>query len=86
MSNGGRQRSSIFSGLLLILLGTLLLLARFHPGLAVWHLFWRYWPILIILWGLAKLIDNLAAHKAGQLRPPILTGAEAALLVLAVFV
>ncbi|MGA7921100.1 MAG: DUF4097 family beta strand repeat-containing protein, partial [Candidatus Acidiferrales bacterium] len=86
MSNGGRQRSSIFSGLLLILLGTLLLLARFHPGLAVWHLFWRYWPILIILWGLAKLIDNLAAHKAGQVRPPILTGAEAALLVLAVFV
>lgn len=86
MTNGGRQRSSIFSGLLLILLGTLLLLARFHPDLAVWRLFWRYWPILIILWGVAKLVDNMAAHKAGQVRPSILTGAEAALLVLAVFV
>jgi Putative adhesin/Domain of unknown function (DUF5668) len=84
VSNVGRQRSSIFSGLLLIILGTLLLLARFHPDLAIWHLFWRYWPVLIIFWGVAKLIDNLAAHRVGQVRPPLLTGGEAALLILAV--
>jgi hypothetical protein len=86
VSNGGRQRSSIFGGLLLILLGILFLLARFNPDLRMWHLFWRYWPVLIILWGIAKLIDNMSAHQAGQTRPPLLTGGEAALLVLVVFV
>ncbi|MFZ3333196.1 MAG: DUF4097 family beta strand repeat-containing protein [Candidatus Acidiferrales bacterium] len=86
MSNGVRQRSSIFGGLLLILLGVLFLLARFNPDLRMWHLFWRYWPVLIILWGIAKLIGNFSAHHAGQKHPPLLTGGEAALLILVVLV
>ena len=86
MSNGLRQRNSIFGGLLLILLGVLFLLARFNPDLRMWHLFWRYWPVLIILWGIAKLIDNVSAQHAGQTRPPLLTGGEAALLILVVLV
>ncbi len=86
MSNGGPQRSSIFSGLLLIVLGILFLLARFHPNLGIWHLFWRFWPVLIILWGIAKLVDHMSAERAGESRPPLLTGGEAALLLLIVFV
>jgi hypothetical protein len=86
VSNGLRQRNSIFGGLLLILLGVLFLLARFNPDLRMWHLFGRYWPVLIILWGIAKLIDNVSAHHAGQTRPPLLTGGEAALLILVVLV
>jgi len=86
VSNGGPQRSSIFSGLLLIVLGILFLLARFHPNLGIWHLFWRFWPVLIILWGIAKLVDHMSAERAGESRPPLLTGGEAALLLLIVFV
>jgi putative adhesin/cell wall-active antibiotic response 4TMS protein YvqF len=86
VSNGLRQRNSIFGGLLLILLGVLFLLARFNPDLRMWHLFWRYWPVLIIVWGVTKLIDNVSAHHAGQTRPPLLTGGEAALLILVVLV
>ena len=86
MTNGGAQRSSIFSGLLLIVLGILFLLARFHPDLGIWHLFWRFWPVLIILWGIAKLVDHMSAQRSGDARPPLLTGGEAALLVLVVFV
>ena len=86
MSNSGPQRSSIFSGLLLIVLGILFLLARFHPNLGIWHLFWRFWPVLIILWGIAKLVDHMSAERAGESRPPLLTGGEAALLLLIVFV
>ncbi len=86
MSNGGPQRSSIFSGLLLIVLGILFLLARFHPDLGIWRLFWRFWPVLIILWGIAKLVDHFGALRTGESRPPLLTGAEAALLILVVFV
>jgi DUF4097 and DUF4098 domain-containing protein YvlB len=86
VSNGGQQRSSIFTGLLLIVLGILFLLARFHPDLGIWHLFWRFWPVLIILWGVAKLVDHFSAQRVGDVRPPLLTGGEAALLVLVVFV
>jgi DUF4097 and DUF4098 domain-containing protein YvlB len=86
VSNGGPQRSSIFSGLLLIVLGILFLLARFHPDLGIWHLFWRFWPVLIILWGIAKLVDHFGAQRAGESRPPLLTGGEAALLLLVIFV
>ena len=86
MSNGGPQRNSIFSGLLLIVLGILFLLARFHPNLGIWHLFWRFWPVLIILWGIAKLVDHFSAQRAGESRPPLLTGGEASLLLLIVFV
>jgi hypothetical protein len=86
VSNGQGRRSSIFSGLLLILLGVLFLLARFEPNLGIWHIFWRYWPVVIILWGIAKLVDHLGARHAGQGRPPLLNGSEAALLVLVFFV
>jgi DUF4097 and DUF4098 domain-containing protein YvlB len=86
VSDGRQQRSSIFSGLLLIVLGTLFLLARFHPDLGIWHLFWRFWPVLIILWGIAKLVDHMSAQQAGDARPPLLTGGEAALLILVVLV
>jgi DUF4097 and DUF4098 domain-containing protein YvlB len=86
MSNGSRPRSHIFSGLLLILLGAIFLLNRFNPALGIGHLFRLYWPVLLILWGIAKLIDHLAAQKAGQARPPLLSGGEAALLILIAFV
>ncbi len=86
MTNDGPRRSSIFSGLLLIVLGILFLLARFHPNLGIWHLFWRFWPVLIILWGIAKLVDHFGAQRTGESHPPLLTGGEAALLLLVVFV
>ncbi len=86
MSNGGQQRSSIFNGLLLILLGILLFLYRFHPEFDISHLFHRYWPVLLIVWGIAKLVDHFTAQRSGQARAPILTGGEAALLFLLVVV
>jgi DUF4097 and DUF4098 domain-containing protein YvlB len=84
MRNGGTPRSSIFTGLLLILLGVLLLLVRFSPGLGLGHLFQRYWPVLFILWGVAKLLDHFLAERKGGVRPPLLTGLEAGLLILVV--
>jgi len=85
-SNCSNRRGSIFGGLLLLVLGVLLLLSRFDPSLRIGHLAWRYWPVLIILWGVAKLIDNLAARRTGEGRPSILSGGEVALVILTVFV
>ena len=78
------QRRSIFAGLLLIVLGVLFLLFRFDPDLHLGTLIWRYWPVIIIVWGVAKLVDHLTARGTGE-RTSILTGGEAALLVAALF-
>jgi hypothetical protein len=84
VSNGGPTRGSIFSGVLLILLGVLFLFARWNPDLHIWHVFWHYWPVLIILWGVSKLVDHLGAHQDGRARPPVVTGSEVALMFLVV--
>jgi len=86
VSDGRPQRGSIFTGLLLVLLGALFLLQRFDPQLGVGHILQRYWPVLLIVWGAAKLIDHFATGKSGEERPPLLTGSEAALLALLVVV
>ena len=79
-----QQRRSILSGLLLIFLGVVFLLYRFEPQLDVGRLIWRFWPVLFIVWGVAKLIDHLAARQTGE-RTTVLTGGEAALLILVFF-
>src|SRR5271168_554046 len=86
MTNGTRQRSSILTGLLLIALGFLFLLQRFEPHLGIGHLVRRYWPLLLIVWGIAKLIDHFTTSRTGEGRPPILSGPEAALLIVIVAV
>lgn len=82
MTNGRQRRSSIFAGLLLILLGVIFLLDRYDPSLGLGHLARVYWPVLLVIWGIAKLVDQLAARRAGQAHPPMLSGGEAVLLVI----
>ena len=63
-------RRSIAGPLVLITIGTLLLLANFHYF--SWAMlargFARYWPALIILWGLIKLLEYFDDQRKG-LRP-----------------
>jgi DUF4097 and DUF4098 domain-containing protein YvlB len=93
----GRYRPrSIFSGLLLILVGALLLISRLAPNVDLGYWFAHYWPVIIILWGVAKLIDRMAftapasearfdpntgAPLKVATRPPLLTGGEFGLIV-----
>lgn len=86
MSNGGPRRGSIFPGLLLIVIGVLFLLDRFDPAFGLGHLIRLYWPVLIIIWGVAKLIDHFAAQRAGEPRAALLSGGEAALMIFLAFV
>jgi len=86
LSDAAHDRSSAFKGLLLILIGSLFLLHRFYPELGIGHLIRVYWPVLLIVWGVAKLIDHLSAQRAGGVRPPILSGGEVALLILTIVV
>ena len=84
MSNGRPRRRSIFSGLLLVLLGLLFLYHNFRGGFALWDIFERWWPALLILWGLTKLYDHLAARRTGEGAPSTITGGEIFLIILMV--
>ena len=84
MSNGMRRRRSIFSGLLLVVIGALFLYHNFRGGFEIWRLIERWWPVVLILWGLAKLYDYWAAKQSGEAPPRTITGGEV-FLVLIVF-
>ena len=54
MANGRPRGSSIFSGAILIFIGTLLLLHNYR-GLEIGQVFRHWWPLLLIVWGGLKL-------------------------------
>ena len=86
MSNGGHNRSPLLRGLLLILLGGIFLLYRFDRDLGIGHLFARYWPVLIILWGVSRLAEHSCRARKRRCAPAFLSGGEAALLVAVIVV
>ena len=79
-----RRHRSIAGPIVLITLGVLLLLANI--GVLTWsrldYYFERFWPLLIILWGVIKLFEYMAARRGGYPAPGIGAGG----VVLIVFV
>ncbi len=61
-------RRSFAGPLILIILGVLLLLGTMHVVNArmLLHYFGRYWPVLIILWGLIKVLEYFQDQSAGR--------------------
>ena len=51
----GYRKDSIFWALTLIAVGGLFLYTNFHADVRAWHIIAKYWPVLIIFWGLSKL-------------------------------
>src|SRR5713226_1915390 len=56
--------SSLFSGLVLMLVGALLLLHNYH-GFSITHALGHWWPLILIFWGAIKLYERTAASRAG---------------------
>lgn len=82
MTNGKPpRRRSAFGGLLLVLAGGLLLYQNFHPGFPFGQIFRQWWPVVLILWGVAKLYDHLMARRTGQAAPPTVTFGEVVLVL-----
>lgn len=83
MSAYGYRRGSIFWALTLIAVGSLFLYHNFHPEIRPWQIIAKYWPIIIIFWGLSKLIDYLQSTRHPETTPPrLFTGSEVILLFL----
>ena len=83
MSEQRRSRHSIFGGLVLVLIGTLFLIQNFHPEFDLWNLLFHWWPLLLILLGVARLIDYLLAHRtpADMPAPRVVSGGDIFLIV-----
>ncbi|MGB6198423.1 MAG: DUF4097 family beta strand repeat-containing protein [Candidatus Acidiferrales bacterium] len=84
MSDQHRSRHPIFGGLVLILLGALFLIQNFRPEFQLWDLLLRWWPLLLILLGIARLIDYALAHRAAvpDAPPPrVVSGGDIFLIV-----
>jgi DUF4097 and DUF4098 domain-containing protein YvlB len=77
-----KQRRSVAGPVVLILLGVVLLLTTMHVlhPQPLLHWFGTYWPALIILWGIIKLVEYQQAIKEG-IRPAGIGGGGVVLLV-----
>jgi hypothetical protein len=65
MSNGRPRGSSVFSGLLLIFIGGLLLLHNYR-GLEIGSVLRHWWPLILIVWGALKLYERTVGRRAGD--------------------
>ncbi len=64
MPNARPRSSGLFSGLVLISVGLLLLLHNYgHLDLSTFFTHW--WPLLIIFWGVIKLYERTAGRRFG---------------------
>jgi DUF4097 and DUF4098 domain-containing protein YvlB len=79
MANG-RPRRSIFPGLVLVTVGVILLLHQYR-GFDIFHLFWHWWPLMLIFWGLIKLFERTAAGRSGDPGSARVTAGEIFLVI-----
>lgn len=80
------RRRSIFGGIVLILIGVIFLVHEFRPDIGIGPIFERYWPLLLVLWGVALLLDHLLASWSGNTRASAVSGGEIALIIVLLLV
>jgi len=80
-----RYRRSLTGPLIVIVIGMIFLLRNLGVHIPVWHFFGRFWPLLIILWGVIALIEHFTALRQGY-QTRHLGGGGIVLLVLIVIV
>jgi DUF4097 and DUF4098 domain-containing protein YvlB len=63
-----RYRRSIAGPLVLIIIGLVFLLRNMGVHVPVWHWFGHWWPLLLILFGVIRLIEHYTADRQGYRR------------------
>lgn len=79
-----RHRRSLAGPLILIIIGVVFLLHNFGMRIPVWHLFGRFWPLLLILWGVIRLIEYSVAPRYGYGRSGLGAGSVFLLILIVV--
>jgi hypothetical protein len=78
-----RSAGSVFWGLILITTGMILLLKNLGYEIPIWTGVARYWPVLLILWGVIKLVDYARWKRAGE-PGPLFGAGEIVLLIVVI--
>ena len=65
MSNGRPRGSTLFSGAILIFVGTMLLLHNYR-GLDLRTVCFHWWPLILIVWGALKLFERTLSSRYGE--------------------
>src|SRR5688572_31480469 len=73
------RNRSVTGPLMLLLIGGLLLWRNLHPEWPIFDTLARFWPFILIVWGLLRLIEVVALRRRGTYG---FTGGEIALIVL----
>jgi len=77
------RRGSLIGPLLLVLIGVIFLVRNLHPEWLSWDLIARYWPFVLIVWGLLRVFEILVWRFSGKPLPQRgISGGEWALVVL----
>jgi Putative adhesin/Domain of unknown function (DUF5668) len=82
-----RRQRSIAGPFVLIVIGFVFLLSTMHV-LSVGrlaHLFANYWPVLLILWGVIKVIEHMQAQRQGARASGIGAGGVVLVVMIVVF-
>lgn len=82
-----RRQRSIAGAFVLIIIGFVFLLSTMHV-LSVGrlaHLFANYWPVLLILWGVIKVIEHMQAQRQGARASGIGAGGVVLVVMIVVF-
>jgi putative adhesin/cell wall-active antibiotic response 4TMS protein YvqF len=82
-----RRRRSFAGPLVLIVLGVVFLLGNMHmlSWFRIGSWFAHYWPVLLILWGIVKLIEHQQAQRTGARAPGIGAGGVFLVIMIVVF-
>lgn len=72
-----RSLGGVFWGLALVGVGLVFLLNNIGYSIPIWSSLVRYWPVLIILWGVVKLVDYFRAAPGDR---RLFSGGEVVLL------
>ena len=75
---------SVFWGLALVAAGAVLLARNIGYDIPIWTGIATYWPVLLILWGGAKIVDYIRIRRRGEDRPLFSPG-EVVLLIFIMF-
>jgi len=78
---GSYNRSRIFGGLLLILIGGLLFAVRLMPGLQSWMDIFAGWPMILILIAILMLVLGLLGNTPGMSVPACVVGGIGGILL-----
>jgi uncharacterized integral membrane protein len=70
-----KRKDPLIWGLVLIVLGLIFILENFHIN--AWDFAWRFWPVILIIWGAGKLIDGFKAKSENPSKPQPPSGPRA---------